>query len=70
MKTAGDLAGSLGELVVNGPIGDGDTVIDEGRGRPAWLTGLEAHILQQRGLAKVIFPNVVGVIQRTKCSRL
>jgi len=28
MKTVGDLAGSLGELVADGAIGDGNAVID------------------------------------------
>ena len=30
MKAAGDLAGSIGELVTEGAIGDGDAVIDGG----------------------------------------
>ena len=62
MKAAGHLAGSLGELVVNGAIGDGDAVIDEGRGRLAWLTGLEAHIVQEGGLGQITFSNVCGVM--------
>src|SRR6516164_3382658 len=62
MKAAGHLAGSLGELVVNGTIGDGDAVIDEGRGGPRLLTGLEAHILQERGFGQVPFSDVCGVM--------
>jgi hypothetical protein len=61
MKAAGDLAGSLGELIADGTIGNSDAVIDEGRGRPRLLAGLEAHIIQERGLGKVAFPNVAGV---------
>jgi hypothetical protein len=33
MKTAGDLAGSIWELVADGALGDGDAVIDGGRER-------------------------------------
>jgi hypothetical protein len=62
MKAAGDLTGSLGELVSEGAISDGDAVIDGGRERPRLSAGLEAHIIQQRGLGKVTLPNVVGVM--------
>jgi hypothetical protein len=62
MKAAGDLAGSIGELVADGAIGNGDAVIDGGRGRPRLLAGLELHIIQERGLGKVTFPNVAGVV--------
>jgi len=34
MKAAGDLAGSIGELIADGAIGNGNAVIDDGRGRP------------------------------------
>jgi hypothetical protein len=37
MKTTGDLAGSIGELVANGALGDGDAVMVEGEGRGCWL---------------------------------
>jgi hypothetical protein len=50
MKPAGDLARSFGELVVNGAIGDGHTIIDGGRGRPGLLARLKFHIIQERGL--------------------
>jgi hypothetical protein len=50
MKATGNLAGRIGELVAEGAIGDGDAVIDGRRGRPRLLTGLELHILQERGL--------------------
>jgi hypothetical protein len=33
MKIAGDLAGSIWELVADGALGDGDAVIDGGRER-------------------------------------
>ena len=62
MKAAGDLTGSVGELVAEGAIGDGDAVIDGGSGRPRLLAGLEAHIIQERRLGKVTFPNVAGVM--------
>src|SRR5215469_3732387 len=62
MKAAGDLAGRPGELVADGALGDGHAVINERRGRPRVLAGLEAHIIQQRGLLKVTFPNVAGVM--------
>jgi len=62
MKAAGDLAGSLGELVADGAIGDGHAVINKGRGRSRLLAGLEAHIFQERGLGKVTFANVAGVM--------
>src|SRR6266705_304335 len=62
MKTVGDLAGSLRELVVDGALGDGDAIIDSGRGRPRLLAGLEAHIFQERGFDKVAFANVAGVM--------
>ncbi len=62
MKAAGDLTGSIGELVAEGAIGDGDAVIDGGRERPRLLAGLEAHIIQERGLGQVTFPNVAGVM--------
>jgi hypothetical protein len=45
MKTVGDLTGSLRELVADGAIGDGNAVIDGGRGRPRLLAGLKAHIV-------------------------
>jgi len=61
MKAAGDLAGSIGELIADGTIGNSDAVIDDGRGRPRLLAGLEAHIFQERGLGKVAFPNVASV---------
>jgi hypothetical protein len=61
MKAAGDLAGSIGKLVADGTIGNSDAVIDDGRGRRRLLAGLEAHIIQERGLGKVAFPNVAGV---------
>jgi hypothetical protein len=48
MKTAGDLARSIGELVVDGAIGNGNAVIDGGRGRPRLLAGLKLHIIQER----------------------
>jgi len=60
MKAAGDLAGSIGELIAEGAIDNGDAVIDDGRGRPRLLAGLEAHIIQERGLGEVTFPNVAG----------
>jgi hypothetical protein len=63
MKAAGNLAGSIGELVAEGAIGDDDAVIDGGRGRPRLLTGLEAHIIQERGLGKIAFDNVAGVMK-------
>ena len=62
MKTVSDLAGSVGELVAEGAIGDGDAVIDGGTGRPRLLAGLEAHIIQERRFGKVTFPNVAGVM--------
>src|ERR1041385_2479800 len=62
MKAAGNLAGSIGELVAEGAIGGGDAVIDGERGRPRLLTGLEAQIIQQRGLGKVAFGNVASVM--------
>src|SRR5439155_18449253 len=62
MKTVSDLAGSLRELVAEGALGDGDAVIDGGRRRPRLLAGLEAHVIEERGLAKVTFPNVTGVM--------
>src|SRR5437867_621835 len=62
MKAAGNLAGSIGELVAEGAIGGGDAVIDGERGRPRLLTGLEAQIVQQRGLGKVAFGNVASVM--------
>ena len=62
MKAVGDLAGSLGELVAEGALGDGDAIIDGGRGRPRLLAGLEAHIVQERGLGEVTFPNITGVM--------
>ena len=62
MKAAGDLTGSLGELVAQGAIGDSDAVIDGGRERPRLSAGLEAHLIQERGLGQVIFPNVAGVM--------
>jgi hypothetical protein len=34
MKAAGDLAGSVGDLIADGAIDNGNTVIDDGRGRP------------------------------------
>jgi hypothetical protein len=48
MKTAGDLARSIGELVADGAIGNGHAVIDGGRGRPRLLARLELHIIQER----------------------
>jgi hypothetical protein len=48
MKAASDLAGSIGELVAEGTIGDGDAVIDGGRERPWLSAGLEAHIIEER----------------------
>jgi hypothetical protein len=48
MKTAGDLAGSIGELVANSALGDSHAVIDGGRGRPRLLAGLKLHIIQER----------------------
>jgi hypothetical protein len=62
MKAAGNLAGSIGELVAEGAIGDGDAVIDGRGGRPRLLTGLEAHIIEERGLGKVAFSNLAGVM--------
>jgi hypothetical protein len=62
MKAAGDLAGSIGELVADGALGDGHAVIDGGRGRPRLLVGLELHIIQERGLRKVTFPKVTDVM--------
>ena len=62
MKAAGDLAGSIGKLIADGAIGDGHAVIDGGRGRPRLLAGLETHIIQERGLGQVTFPNVAGVM--------
>src|SRR5260370_31529586 len=42
MKAAGDLAGSIGELIADGAIDNGDAVIDDGRGRPRWLLAPQA----------------------------
>ena len=60
MKATGDLARSIGELIADGAFGDGHAVIDGGRGWPRLLAGLEAHIIQERGLGKVTFSNVAG----------
>src|SRR5260370_29044942 len=60
MKAVSELAGRLGELVADGAIGDAG--IDGGRRRPRLLAGLEAHIIQERGLAKVTFLNIAGVM--------
>jgi len=48
MKAAGDLAGSIGKLVADAALGDGDAVIDGGRRRPRLLAGLKPHIFTIR----------------------
>ena len=62
MKAGSDLAGSVGKLVAQGAIGDGDAVIDGGTGRPRLLAGLEPHIVQERRFGKVTFGDVAGVM--------
>jgi hypothetical protein len=50
MKAASDLAGSVGELVAQGSIGDGDPLIDGGTGRPRLEAGLTILIVNQAAL--------------------
>src|SRR5258708_39284937 len=62
MKAAGNLAGSIGELVADGALGDGHAVINGGSGRPRLLAGLKPHIFKERRLGQVTFLNVAGVV--------
>jgi len=62
MKTAGDLAGSLRELIAEGAIGDSNAGIDGGAGRPRLLAGLEAHIIQERSWREIRLHNVAAVV--------
>src|SRR6516164_10804194 len=63
MKAAGDLAGSMWELVAEGAVRDGDGVIDGGRGRSKGSAGLEAHIIQERRLGQVPFDDLGRVME-------
>jgi hypothetical protein len=46
MKTAGDLAGSIGELVTEGTVDRGDAGVDRGAGRAWVLGGLKSDVIQ------------------------
>ena len=46
MKAAGDLAGSIGELVTEGTVGRGDAGVDRGAGRARVLSGLKSDVIQ------------------------
>src|ERR1017187_9086166 len=62
MKAAGDLAGSIGELVPEGAVGGGDAGIDRRAGRSRVLSGLKSDVIQQHGFGKVTFRNVTGMV--------
>jgi len=61
MKAAGDLAGSVG-ISLRMARSTTATRSLMMKGKAALLAGLEAHIFQERGLGKVTFPNVAGVV--------
>jgi hypothetical protein len=62
MKTASDLAGSLGELVSEGAVGDGYASIYGGTGRLRLLTGLEPNIIQERRVGEILLHNIAGLV--------
>src|SRR4051794_39343857 len=62
MKAAGDLAGSIGELVTKGPVGRGDAGVDRGAGRTRVLSGLKSDVLQQYRFGKIAFRNVTSMV--------
>ena len=62
MKAAGDLAGSIGELVTKGSVGRGDAGVDRGAGRTRVLSGLKSDVLQQYRFGKIAFRDVTGMV--------
>src|SRR5207244_6123525 len=55
-------AGGAGELVAQGAVREGYTIVDGGSGRPRLSAGLEPHIIQERRFGEVAFDDVAGVM--------